>query len=116
MEGDRARQLTTRLVAVGLGLGMLCLAVGVVLGLLSGGPQDRPVLPYRELPAGLVAGDPLAWQSLGALLLILTPSLRLIGMTLTFHAEEDRRALLSAGVLVVALLGVLIGAAVMFQG
>lgn len=114
MESARARKLTTHLVAIGLLLGGACFLVGTVLSFVRPPADDASLLPLAKLPSALVAGDPVAWLSLGALWLILSPSLRLVGMLLTFHSEGDRRAI-GSGLVVLAILLVHLFVYPMFQ-
>lgn len=100
MESARARELTTRLVAGGLLLSAAALLVGLGLG-FTRGIQGGHVVPFPELPASLARGDAIAWLSIGLTLLILTPALRLAGIIVIFVAEDDRREIPAAALLLV---------------
>jgi len=104
MESHRARRLTTILVAVGLALGLVCFLVGAGLALSAETPRDARTLSATDIGAALAGHDPLAWLSLGVLFLVLTPSLRLIGMLLTFRAERRPLAMLTGAVVLLVLL------------
>jgi uncharacterized membrane protein len=105
MEGmENPRKLTTRAVGVFLLASLLCLAVGAGLA-LSAPPVDAAVLPARTIPGELALSNPVAWLSLGALFMILSPSVRVAGMIVTFRTEGDRRAAVAGFVLVTLLLG-----------
>ena len=104
MEGLRARKLTTVLVAVGVALAVVCLLVGGVLGFLAGPDEPFAALGLRAIGEGLLAGRPAAWLSLGALLLVATPCLRLIGLLVVFHTEGERRALAACAALLALIL------------
>ncbi len=108
MESPRARRLTTILVAICLGAGILALLVGVILSLSRPVDEWAPILAHAQVVPGLLAGDPRGWLSLGALLLILTPTARLVGMLLTFAAEANRKATGSALVVIGILLSALV--------
>ncbi len=111
MESRHTRRLSTVLVGIGITLGTLCLLVGTVLHMASDAASaaDR-ALAAQDIAAGLAAGDARAWLSLGALLIILTPSLRLAGMLGTFTDERTPRAFAAAAVVLITLLVALTGA------
>ena len=111
MESPRTRRLSTLLVGVGLVLGMLCLLVGTLLQIASDAASaaDR-ALAARDIATALAAGDPRAWLSLGALIMITTPSLRLAGMLGTFTDERSPRAFAATAVVLTTLLVALTGA------
>ena len=103
MEGHRARKLTTRLVAAGLAVAIVCLVTGAALAIARPESELAP-LGLRAMGEGLGAGHPGAWLSLGALVLIVTPCLRLAGLLAVFQAEGERRALFACGALILLLL------------
>ncbi len=110
MESDRARRLTTFLVGAGLLAGAVCLLVGTGLAVRKPLPDGACSLAAGEIPSALAAGDPAAWLSLGCLLVIATPCLRLVGMLLSFHSERAWRALTAATVVLALLVTGLAGA------
>lgn len=110
MESARARLLTTRAVGVCLLASALAFLIGLGLTARTAVPADAALLGWSQLLGGLRGADPRAFFSLGALGLILSPSVRLLGMALTFHVEEDPKARTSALVVLLLLLACLIGA------
>lgn len=103
MEGHRAQRLTTLAVAAGLLAALACLAAGALLGVRA---EEEALVPlgFAALAAGLPEGRPAAWLSLGTLLLVATPCLRLGGLLFVFHARGQRRALAACACLLLLLL------------
>lgn len=95
----------------GMLLSLTMMVTGLVLGLATG-IQEVAVLPLERIPAGLTELDPLAFLTLGLLLLIATPLTRVFGALCVFITEGDRKfVLISAVVLLAVTAAVLLGAA-----
>jgi hypothetical protein len=105
VEGDRARRLTSLAVAGTLALALLCLAVGAALA--WSGPADwaTAAVPAADLPAAIGRGAPSGWLSLGGLLLIAVPSVRVVGMLAEFGRSGQRGSLIAGTLLLAILLG-----------
>ncbi len=70
------------------------------------------MVPLADLPARLAALDPAAYLSLGSIVLIATPFVRVAGSIVVFVRQRDRRyVLITAVVLAVMCLSVLLGKA-----
>jgi uncharacterized membrane protein len=94
----------------GIAASVALMAVGLVLGIVRGAGLPRGVVPLAELSRGLVALQPAAYLSLGLIVLIGTPFVRVAGSLVVFARERDRRyVLVTAIVLLVMCLGVLLG-------
>jgi hypothetical protein len=104
VESARARILTTRAVGAVMLLAGLCLGVGSLLAARGQAVGGLGVSALRQLGEG----TPAPWLSLGVLLLILTPSTRMLGMLLTFRAERRPKALAAGAIVLAFLLGALI--------
>jgi uncharacterized membrane protein len=91
----------------------LCVAlmlVGLTLAIAAGGGLPHEVVGLSELPAALLRGSPAAFLSLGLLVLLATPVLRVAGALVIFALERDRRyVLVTAAVLAIMALSVLVG-------
>lgn len=105
MEDERIRRLTTRAVGAVLLAAGAALCVGVVAGVAAGTELPRGVDP-RALRLGLLAaGDASSWTSLGVVLLILTPLVRVAGAAVGFANARAGRSLAASVVLLLFLLG-----------
>lgn len=93
MEGDRLARLTSRAVLTALVLALTAFAVAAA-GHGAGGALATA--PLGELAAGLRALRPAAFATLGALLLLVAPVARLVGVCLELRARGERRAALMA--------------------
>ena len=104
--------MTTLAVAGTLALALLALGVGTALALAAPAGWSTKAVRVTALPAALAAGTPAAWLSLGGLLTLAVPSVRVAG-TLVGLWREGRRGSAAAGAaLLVILLGSLGAAAV----
>ncbi len=106
MEGDRLARLTSRAVLAALVLALAAFVASAAVGGPTGGAATTT--PMGELALGVRALRPAPLATLGALLLLLAPVARLIGVGLELRARGERRAALMA---VVALL--LLGASLL---
>ena len=96
----------------GIAVSAALMAAGLVLGVVRGAGLPRGVVPLAELPPALAALRPAAYLSLGLIVLIGTPFVRVAGSLVVFARERDRRyVLVTAIVLFVMCLGVLLGKA-----
>ena len=96
----------------GIAVSVALMAVGLVLGAARGTMLPRAMVPLSALPAALAHLDPAAYVSLGLIVLVLTPFVRVVGSLVAFAVERDRAyVLITATVLVVMCLGVLVGRA-----
>ncbi len=109
---DPVERMVSRVLGVGIALAVVFMLVGVVLGVVSGDGLPQRVVVFGDLLSGLGELDPAAYLSLGLLVLIATPFVRVIGSIVVFALTHDRRyVLVTAAVLVVMCLGVLLGRA-----
>lgn len=94
----------------GIAVSVALMAAGLVIGVARGAGLPRGVVPLAELPRALAALQPAAYLSLGLIVLIGTPFVRVAGSLVTFVRERDGRyVLVTAIVLLVMCLGVLLG-------
>jgi uncharacterized membrane protein len=101
-----------RILWIGLAVSIALMAVGVALGLLREAHLPSGVVPMGKLAAGLAKPDAAAYLSLGLVVLIGTPFVRVAGSLLTFAHQRDRRYVLVTGVvLAVMCLSVVLGKA-----
>lgn len=89
MEDARPRQLTTRAVGAALVLAGVSLAVGAVAAVAQG-EMPRGVTPEALGLGALARLDAAAWTSLGVLLLLLTPTVRVAGILGGFVQEKKK--------------------------
>jgi len=96
----------------GIAVSVALMAAGLVLGVARGAGLPRGVVPLAELPRALAALRPAAYLSLGLIVLIGTPFVRVAGSLAVFVRERDGRyVLVTAIVLLVMCLGVALGRA-----
>ena len=94
----------------GIAVSVALMAAGLVLGVVRGAGLPRGVVPLAELPRALAELRPAAYLSLGLIVLIGTPFVRVAGSLVTLVRERDRRyVLITAVVQAVMCLGVLLG-------
>ena len=94
----------------GIALSVAFMAAGLVLGVARGAGLPRGVVPLAELPRALAALRPAAYLSLGLIVLIGTPFVRVAGSLVVFVRERDGRyVLVTATVLFVMCLGLVLG-------
>ena len=94
----------------GIALSVALMAVGLVLAAAQGAGLPRGVVPLADLPAALSALRPAAYLSLGLIVLIGTPFVRVAGSLVIFvRARDGRYVLVTAIVLFVMCLGVALG-------
>ena len=96
----------------GIAVSVALMAAGLVLGVARGVALPRGVVPLAEIPRGLAALRPAAYLSLGLIVLIGTPFVRVAGSLVVFVRARDRRyVLVTASVLLVMCVSVLLGRA-----
>ncbi|HUT27278.1 MAG TPA: DUF1634 domain-containing protein [Methanomassiliicoccales archaeon] len=94
----------------GMLLSMVLLISGLLLG-LGAGAEMEGTLPLEKIPQGMIDLDPLAFVTLGLLMLIATPLTRVLGALCLFLGEKDWKfALISMVVLSAVVLAVFLGA------
>jgi uncharacterized membrane protein len=109
---DPLERTVQRVLQGGVAAGFVLLVAGIVVALAGGEELSPHVVPLGELWAGLVAPDSAAYFSLGLIVLIATPFVRVAGSLLAFLRLRDRRyALVTAAVLLVMVVSVVLGAA-----
>jgi uncharacterized membrane protein len=109
---DPIERTVNRILVVGVGLAVALMAAGVVLGVIDGEGLPAHVVPFADLSSLLGSLDPAAYLSLGLLVLIATPFVRVAGSIVAFAREHDRRyVLITAVVLVVMCVSVVLGRA-----
>jgi uncharacterized membrane protein len=109
---DPIERMVSRVLGIGIGVAVFFMLAGVVLGAVRGDGPHRSVVALGDLLPGLGGLDPAAYLSLGLLVLVATPFVRVIGSIVAFALQGDRRyVLVTAAVLAVMCLGVLLGRA-----
>jgi uncharacterized membrane protein len=105
-------RMVSRVLVTGITISVVMMAVGLILGLFDDEGMPSHVVPLADLPAMLGELDPAAYLSLGLLVLIATPFVRVAGSIIAFALERDRRyVLITAVVLAVMCLSVVLGKA-----
>ena len=109
---DPVERTIRAILLAGIALSVTLMAVGLVLGVARGTMLPRAMVPLSALPSALTHLDPAAFVSLGLIVLVATPFVRVVGSLVAFAVERDRAyVLITATVLVVMCLGVLLGRA-----
>jgi uncharacterized membrane protein len=107
---DPIERMVSRVLGIGVAAAVVLMLTGLVLGLLDGDGIPTHVVALGDLLPGLRGLDPAAYLSLGLLVLVATPFVRVAGSIVTFALERDRRyVLVTAVVLAVMCLGVVLG-------
>jgi uncharacterized membrane protein len=109
---DPLERTVQRVLQAGVVMSFALMLAGVVLALAREEQLAVHVVPLRELAAGLATLDSAAYVSLGLVVLIATPFVRVAGSLTAFLRLRDRRyALITAAVLLVMCVSVLAGRA-----
>lgn len=109
---SRFQRVVERLLLVAVVICVVLMTLGVVLAALAGEGLPRMVLPLAAIPAGLLGGDPAAYLSLGLLVLVAIPVVRVVGGLVGFALERDwRYVAVTTAVLVVMAVSLLLGQA-----
>jgi uncharacterized membrane protein len=112
--GERLDLAIARLLSVGTYAGVTFLAIGFLMLMAAGGsPLDPHVaLDVRGLGSDLLAGRPEAAVWLGLLVLIATPSARVVASLVGYRRARERGMVaVSLAILVVVAVGVIVGVA-----
>jgi uncharacterized membrane protein len=97
---------------VGIAISVALMAAGLLLSALHGNGFPTGVVPLAELPGALRSLDAAAYLSLGLIVLVATPFVRVAGSIVAFALEGDRRYVaITAAVLAIMCLSVLLGQA-----
>lgn len=100
------------LLIIGLTAAAVCMVTGVVLGIITARGLPDAMVPLSDLVTELLLFNPAAFLSLGLLLLIATPILRVAGSIFGFAIERDwRYTLITLIVLLIVLLSIVLGQA-----
>ena len=109
---DPVERVIRSVLLCGIALSVALMTAGLVLGVARGAGLPRGVVALAELPRALAALRPAAYLSLGLIVLIGTPFVRVAGSLVVFVRERDRRyVLVTTIVLLVMCLGVVLGRA-----
>lgn len=109
---DLIERTVSRILLVGIAVSVALMATGLLLGAVDEEGMPSGVVPLAELPSGLAAPDPAAYLSLGLIVLVATPFVRVAGSMVVFARQRDRRyVLVTAVVFVVMCLSVALGKA-----
>jgi uncharacterized membrane protein len=112
--GDRLDLAIARLLSIGTYTGIALLAIGFLFTVLAGrSPLDaHALLNANRMPGELLAGDPEGALWLGLLVLIATPSARVIASLIGYQRAGERgMVVVSIAILVVVIAGVIVGVA-----
>jgi uncharacterized membrane protein len=105
-------RVVRRVLFAGIVISVALMAFGLALAVAAGEALPRDVVPLTDLPRLLSELQPAAFLSLGLLVLIAPPFVRVAGSVIAFAREGDRRyAMVTSVVLVVMCLSVVIGKA-----
>ena len=105
-------RMVSRVLKVGIALAVALMALGIVLSVFDQEGIPSHVVPLADLPSLLGDLDPAAFLSLGLIVLIATPFVRVVGSIIAFARERDRRyVLVTSVVLAVMCLSVVLGRA-----
>jgi uncharacterized membrane protein len=109
---DFIERMVRRVLGVGIALAVALMAAGLVLSVAAAEGLPSHVVPLADLPAALWDLDPAAYLSLGLIVLIATPFVRVAGSIVAFAREHDRRyVVITAVVLAVMCTSVVLGKA-----
>jgi uncharacterized membrane protein len=109
---DAIERTVNRILLVGIVLTVALLVAGLVLSIIQGEGLPSRIVPLSDLPSLLGDLDPAAYLSLGLIVLIATPFVRVAGSIVAFAREHDRRyVLITSVVLAVMCLSVVLGKA-----
>jgi uncharacterized membrane protein len=105
-------RMVSRVLMAGIAISVALMAIGLVLAIFDRQGMPRHVVPLTDLPSLLRSFDPAAYLSLGLIVLIATPFVRVAGSVIAFAREGDRRyVLITAVVLAIMCLSVVLGRA-----
>lgn len=108
--GRELNAMVHRMLLIGLGFSTAVLLAGMALSVAAHRHMPSKVAELGELYGGLKAGEPSSVLSLGILLLIATPVLRVLGSLVEFVLKKDWRfALITAAVLLILGISLIFG-------
>ena len=111
-EMDAIERTVNLVLTAGIGLTVGLLVAGLVLSIAQGQGLPTRIVPLADLPPLLADLDPAAYLSLGIVVLIATPFVRVGGTIVAFARRRDRRyVLITVVVLAVMCLSVVLGKA-----
>jgi uncharacterized membrane protein len=96
-------QVILRMLILGLILSATVLLAGLVLSAIAHQPVPSKALSFKQVLGGLRTGSPAGLFSLGILLLIATPVLRVVGSLFEFIATRDWRYVFVASLVLLIL-------------
>jgi uncharacterized membrane protein len=106
----RVERSLERLLITAVGLCVALMAIGLALAVVQGEGLPHDVVGVPDLLGAAARGEPAAYLTLGLLVLLATPVLRVAGALVVFALERDRRyVLVTAAVLAVMGISVLLG-------
>jgi uncharacterized membrane protein len=109
---DPLERTVQRVLQAGVVVSFALMVAGVVLAVVHGEGLAVHAVPLGHLGAGLAAPESAAYVSLGLMVLVATPFVRVAGSLVAFLLLRDRRyTLVTAAVLFVMCLSVLLGRA-----
>jgi len=109
---DPIERTVNLVLTAGIVVTVALLVAGLVLSIVKGQGLPARIVPLGDLSSLLADLDPAAYLSLGIVVLIATPFVRVAGTIVAFARQRDRRyVLLTAVVLVVMCASVLLGRA-----
>lgn len=105
-------RMVSRILTSGIVIAIALMAVGLVLSVFDKEGMPSQVVPLADISALLGKLDPAAYLSLGLIVLIATPFVRVLGSIVAFARERDGRyVLITAVVFAVMCLSVVLGKA-----
>jgi uncharacterized membrane protein len=103
-------RMVSRVLRSGIVIAVALMAVGLALSVVDQEGMPSHVVPLADIPPLLGELDPAAYLSLGLIVLIATPFVRVLGSVVAFARERDGRyALITAVVFAVMCLSVALG-------
>ncbi len=99
-----------RMLILGLVVSTAAMLAGLALSAMNHSPLPTRIIPFAQIFSGLKTGAPASFLSLGMLLLIATPVLRVIGSIAEFIIQRDwRYACVTLMVLLILIISVVVG-------
>lgn len=86
---DPLNDLVSRVLAAGLAASLGAMSLGLALSVLRGAPDYPAAVPLSELASALKVLDPNACMSLGIVLLLATPAVRVLVLLVGFLRKRD---------------------------
>ena len=100
---DPIERTVNVVLTAGIVVTVALLVAGLVLSIAQGQGLPTRIVPLADLPALLAELDPAAYLSLGIVVLIATPFVRVAGTIVAFARERDRRYVLVTAVVLVVM-------------